>query len=194
MKLLISHMRAGSHLAAAILKLRPFVAHNEQTGKMIPVEELIAVISAGYDMWTYYPYHRKLERYLIVNQDEIEPYLLLRDPRDIIVSTAHFCEKYPNTFLNFEVDGRKFSDMGLEERIDHLIDDILEESLFDYEKWRTSGLFNIIHYRDLIKHPIADFYQNWKRRGVTGSYKDEMTRKQIRRATQKYKELIEKWA
>ena len=118
---------------------------------------------------------------------------MVRDPRDIIVSTAHFCEKYPHTFMNWRVDGHLFGWYTVEKRIDFLIDDILEESLFNFEKWRKSGLFEVLHYRDLIDHPTAKVYHNWLRRGVTGSYKDEMTPEQIERATEKYRELIEAW-
>ena len=192
MKLLLSHMRAGSHLAAAIMQLHPFVAHNEQTGEMMPVEKLINVLSMDNDIWTYYPYHHRLE-YWIKHKPDLKPYLLLRDPRDIIVSTAHFCEKYPQTFLNYNVNGVRFSDMPVSRRIDYLIDDILHESLYDYERWRMTGLFELIRFRDLLKHPVAKIYHNWKRRGVVGAYKDEMTTEQIARCDDRYGELIEVW-
>ena len=192
MRLLISHMRAGSHLAAKILGCHPYVAHDEQTGEMFNVYRLIGALELGVDIWTYYPYNRRLE-YYIRTHENMEPYLLLRDPRDIIVSTAHFCEKYPHTFMNWTVDGKKFRRYPLKKRIDFLIDDILPESLFDYDKWRKTGIFNIIRYRDIIKHPVARMYRSWKRRGVKGSYKDEMTPEQIERASEKFAELIEKW-
>ena len=143
------------------------------------------------NVWTYYPYNKELRSFL--KHLDADLFMLVRDPRDIIVSTAHFCDKYPNTFLNYKIGDRHFSDMGMEERIDHLIDDILEESLFDYERWRLSGLFKVIHFRHLLDHPIAGQYQNWKRRGITGAYLDEMTREQIERSTIKYKELIDAW-
>jgi hypothetical protein len=190
---LISHMRAGSHLAAAILDLAPFVAHDEQTGEMIPVRKLISVIKmTGGGVWTYYPYDKRLEYYLKF-ESTASLFLLVRDPRDIIVSTAHFCEKYPDTFLNYKVDGKLFSEMSVKERIDHLIDDILEESLFNFERWRKTGMFTVLRYRDLVYHPKSLEYKTWLRRGVTGSYKDEMTPEQIKRSTDKYRELIEAW-
>ena len=179
-------------MAAAILQLQPFVAHNEQTGEMIPVHELIHVLSSGQDIWTYYPYNHRLE-YWIRHEPDLKPYLLIRDPRDIIVSTAHFCERYPQTFLNYNVNGVHFSDMPPSVRIDHLINDILPKSLFDYEKWRMTGLFEIIHFRDLLKHPVSKVYHNWKRRGVVGAYKDEMTTEQIDKCNDKFGELIEAW-
>jgi hypothetical protein len=192
MRLLISHMRAGSHLAAKILGCRPFVAHDEKTGDMMNVYHLLGVLDLGVDVWTYSPYNQRLA-YYIRTRENVDAYLLLRDPRDIIVSTAHFCEKYPNTFMNWEVDGVRFAKYSLERRIDFLIDDILEHSLFDYDRWRRSRLFTLLRYRDIINHPIAKVYQNWLRRGVKGSYKDEMTPEQIERSTEKYKELIEAW-
>ena len=192
MKFLLSHMRAGSHLAAAILGCQPFVAHDEKTGEFIDAGFVTQVISLEADIWTYYPYNMRLCCHL-ARMEDIDCYMTLRDPRDIIVSTAHFCEKYPATFLNFTVDSLKFTQYPLERRIDFLIDDILKDSLFGYERWRQTGLFYPLYFEDMVQHPVSQQYENWKRRGDVGSHKDEMTPAQIERSTETYRELIEAW-
>lgn len=190
MKVIITFPRAGSHLAARILGVEPVECQNEKTGAPVPAYQVIENIKKKGNAWIHYPYDEKLLDFLIMSRASL--YMTVRDPRDIIVSTAHFCEKYPQTFMNWVIDGKHFVDYSVQERIDYLIP-MLKDRLFDYDRWRQTGLFQIVKYTDSLKHEVAQTYKNWKRVGAPVNYPNEMTPEQIKKANEVYVDLIGAW-
>ena len=82
---------------------------------------------------------------------------------------------------------------SIKERIDILIDHFLPFSLAQHERWRRSGLFDVVRFCDLIQHPAAQTYTERKRVGVPGNFWKEMTAEQSRRAYEQYQDIIEAW-
>jgi hypothetical protein len=186
---ILSFPRSGSHLLAKKMWCKPYSAITRDDGP-IDVDDVITRIEKGDDIWFHYPYSNKLEEYLRINKSN--KYLLLRDPRDIIVSIAHYVAKVPDSPINWKHNDIYLSGMEYEDRIDAIIE-IIGPWFNSYEKWRRSGIFDVFHFRDIIHYPIADKYKEEKRRGMVGSYKDEMTPKQIRKCNKIFSDLIKLW-
>jgi hypothetical protein len=185
---LLTLPRSGSHLTAAILKCDPvpaikpdFIWEDEK--------KIVEEIESNRNVWFHYP-HRELVSWAFQNS-QADKYLLLRDPRAIIASWAHYCEE-PSSALNFLYCGKKLHTYPFKKRID-LITDFAKDLFFDYEKWRQSGMFTVLRYRDILFSPLSRFPYVGFRLGVIDSYKNDMTEKQIKRANKIYRELIKVW-
>lgn len=189
MKILITHPRSGSHLAARIMRLRGFTAVRKDAPPH-PDDYVIAELRKGYDIWFHYPFSRKLADYLELI--DAEKFVLLRDPRDIIVSIAHRVEDYPRTLVNYWHNQRRLSSYPFEQRVDALID-MMQAPFADFDNWRQCEFMQPIYFRQLLADPVAMTYTEQKIRGVRGAYKDKMTGDQKERATRLYKDLIEVW-
>jgi len=191
MKIAITHPRSGSHLLAHILNLAPLSGYyDDESAEPKPLSWIKNGLNGLDSIWFHYPYNEPLLNYL--KKSDAELYVLLRDPRDIIVSVAHFVNACPNNFLNYLYTENRLADYPFKQRIDRLIVG-MKNHLYDYDKWRQSGHFRCMYFRDIIKSPVAKANTQEMRRGITGSHKDEMTPKQIRKSTDLYHPLIKAW-
>lgn len=185
---LLTLPRSGSHLMGVILKCssEPTIkAHYE----WMPEERAIEIIESPDSRWFHYPYTEKVA--MAFQESQVDKYLLLRDPRAIIVSWAHYCEE-PDGALDFVHKEKYLHTYPLEDRID-LVMDVAKDLFWDYEKWRQSGMFTVLRYRDILFNPLARVAHTGFRLGTIDSYKEEMTPKQLKKSTEMYKELIERW-
>ena len=188
--ILISHPRSGTHLLAHILGVREFATYKGVWTLTVRQPKAIKrVLSNGSRIWVHYPYNDTLREFL--EGWDGQKRLLLRDPRDIIVSIAHFVEACPGMYLNY-IGGKQLSQMPFVDRVDWLID-VMRDPLYDHDRWRKTGLFQLYYYHEIVEHPAAASYNYNLVRGIVGGYKQDMTKKQIDRADKYYGELIEVW-
>lgn len=187
--ILLSQPRAGAHLLAMQLGLMPFPMLTRDDGYK-PIKGLIKEIKSGSNIWFHYKYDTKL--FCFLKDYNCKKYLLLRDPRDVIVSIARYVGKLPDSPINYVVGGRYLSDYEYRERIDILID-YMPDEFNHYEKWRKTGIFTVLRYRDIICKPDVNNMTTEKRRGIVGSYKDEMTGSQIEKCNSVFTDLIKLW-
>jgi len=191
-KLIFSLPRSGSGLCGAILGVpKGEGGFDRSITNPKPIKYVLDRARKYDGLWTHYPHTDVMEDYLRRTRD-FACYVNLRDPRDIIVSYAHAIERNPTWWMNYKHNGKRMADYPFTERIDHLID-YMHDELFRHDKWRESGICLPMYYRNNITHPIAKTRLDNKMRGIVGSYKDEMTLKQIDRATDKYRKLVELW-
>jgi len=186
--ILLTLPRSGSHLTAGILKCNPAFTLKAYY-KWIPEEDVVKKIKTEKDIWFHYPYVESVRKALQESQQD--KYLLLRDPRAIIVSWAYYCEE-PNSALDIYYDSKYLHEYPLKKRIDILIDEV-RDLIYDYEKWRQSGMFIVLRYRDILFNPLARTALTGFRLGVLGGYDDDMTYQQVKKCNSLYKNEIESW-
>lgn len=189
MNIIITHPRSGSHLAGKIYNAEGFTAVRRD-GPPFNVRHVVERIRTGNNVWFHYPFSQQLANFMLTFP--ANKYVLLRDPRDIIISIAYRVQDYPGTLVNYRYNGKRLSSYPFSERVDALIE-FMAEPFTDFDKWRTSGAVEPIYYSDLVNDPIAKTYTDQLRKGVVGAYKREMTQAQIRKANQVYRGLIGKW-
>lgn len=191
MKFAITYPRSGSHLMAKAYGLKDWAARITNPNPTFKkLKQVIKKLNSN--IWIHYHYSQGLV--CALKERDIDCYILLRDPRDIIVSLAHYVYAKPDTFPNYYyLPDEKLSDYPFKERIDILIT-AAHPDMLDYDKYRKCDLFKPIYFEDLLSKPDAKTYTKYKRRGIVGSYKDEMTQQQIVRSTCVYGDLIEKWS
>ena len=189
-KFAITYPRSGSHLMGKAYGLKDWAARETNPDPSFKaLTELIAKLNLN--IWVHYYYSPRLVWTL--EESGADCYILLRDPRDIIVSLAHYVEDRPDTFPNFYyLPDEKLSDYPFTERIDILIAYAFYDML-EYELYRQCDIFKPIYYEDLLKLPDAQIYTKYKVRGIVGAYKDEMTPEQIRCSSDRFEPLIEAW-
>jgi len=188
MKILITLPRSGSHLAGRVLDCAGFTAVRKD-GPPFGLEHITNRLKTGQSVWFHYPFSQELYDYL--QGFDAEKYVLLRDPRDIIVSMSHRVEDYPGALVNYKHEGNRLSHYPFTERMDILIE-MMREPFADFDQWRQAGL-TPVHYSEFVKHPVAETFTEQKRRGVVGAYKSEMTPEQIERANQSFGDLVYLW-
>ena len=182
-KILISFPRAGTHLAAKILRVN--LDHFE-TFNNITIKNIEERVTGGFEN-SHKPYSEEFIN--LIKNSGIKTYIVLRDPRDIIVSHTYWHENKKRSFSNLKDNLDK---IPFEKRMDYIID-ALEEHFYLYDKYRTSNLCQLVYYSELVKNKVSKKYTDWLRKGIVGSYKNEMTAKQIKKSTKKYEYLINNW-
>lgn len=188
--IILTHPRSGSHLLAHILKAVPFTAIKHD-GNYVTVNKVInQIVYNKRNFWFHYPFNSDLVDALKRNHDY--RVLLLRDPRDIICSIADIVDDNQVLDNRYTHDGKRLSAHPFSKRIDILIE-TMRADFDEYEKWRRSGLWFVLRYRDIISFHAARYFRKHKRNGVAGSHKAIMKPKQIERANYLYKDLIAAW-
>jgi hypothetical protein len=190
MNIILTFPRSGSHLLAYILRAKPFTAI-QSDGTPISIENLLTRLWIKQSFWFHYPFNLRLA--VALNMLNVNKYLLLRDPRDIICSTADSDAEHIEVITGItDYDGVPIMEYPIKERIDILID-VMQPLMHDFEKWRRTGLFMVLRYRDLIHTPEAAAYISHKNKGVVKSHESMMAPEQIYRSTQYYEDLIYYW-
>lgn len=108
---------------------------------------------------SHLPFHPGYES--ILRSENCKVLFLLRDPRDCIVSWAHFVDDMEGYegFINFEVEaGIRLDALSVEERID----EILKVSTWEYERYAgwldmLKDLVYPMWYEDVIKERLKVF-------------------------------------
>ena len=219
MKLMISLPRSGSHLFAQMTQSKMVVLFvRDQYGPVEQAKSKSEILQALHKLesrsrqrnyWTHLPYHHEYESF--VNNCE-SSFLLLRDPRDMIVSHAYVVEKMPDISLNFRIGERHLCDLPLSERVDFLIDH-MRPFLLWFESWRVFGM-QTFYFEDFIRDPLpvcerlesigyGDAVVMMKRArykhpayfrsGKIGDWKKVFTEEQVERADENFGDLIERW-
>jgi len=218
MHLLITVPRSGSHVFGRMLQCKMIVTFQKDTTapKFLskPKSEIQKIISKlptrrPYRFWLHLPHDTDYE--LPVSMCE-KSFLLLRDPRDIIISHAYIVDKIPTIGLNYIIGDVRLTDLHVSKRIDFLVDNI-RPMLEWFEGWRLFGL-RTLHYEDLILSPFKIYRElsalgygtvtelqsramvkekHHFRKGIVGDWKNEFSPKQQRKAFENFGDIIEKW-
>jgi hypothetical protein len=185
--ILLTLPRSGSHLMAQILKCGP--VPTMKVDGWVPEEDVVNKIESKGSFWFHYPYVESVRQALQESQED--KYLLLRDPRAIIVSWAYYCEE-PDSPLDFIHKDKYLHTYPLKKRIDLIINHAYS-LLWDYEKWRQSGMFTVLRYRDIVFNPLARTAFDGFRSGVVGNFRNDMTDEQMEKCSRLYGDLIANW-
>lgn len=217
MQLLITIPRSGSHLFAQMMQFKMIVTF--QKGKAKPeelppsVEHTMQVLNRFRSTGRYWLHLPFQDTYIPFVQKAERTFLLLRDPRDIVISCAHIVDQLPSIGLNYYLeDGRRFRDLSMSKRINYLIDTM--QPLFQwFEYWRLFGI-ETLHFEDYIERPEWLFeklshlgygtvdeireraaYQHpyHFRNGKAENWKTEMTATQKKKANQNFADFIDAW-
>jgi len=190
MKIIITHPRSGSHLAGSLHNCEPFAAVRKEAPPY-PPEYIIRRIKTGKSLWFHYPYSQRLAEFLA--DFEATKYVLLRDPRDIIISIAHRVEKVPQSIVNYKYGDKRINGYPFAKRVDILLD-IMYGPFCDFDRWRRYAGLEPLYYSDLVANPDASKHTEQLERGIVGAYQEGMTEAQISRAGNEYKYLIRYWS
>jgi hypothetical protein len=138
--------------------------------------------------------------------------LILRDPRDVINSHAHYVYLHPRSPLNYFHDGNKrLNEIPFSRRIDYLITN-LRPVFYLFEAWRKMGI-ETFYYEQYKTAPLdlfdrfskmgygtpAEISARSNRRGMSyraggmGEWKQTFTSYQKRACKNIYGDLIESW-
>lgn len=137
---------------------------------------------------------------------------ILRDPRDIIVSMAHFIGNLPTSVFNWDINGRRLSDRDLAYRIDFLIDN-MAPVFSRFDPWLDVKNIEVFRYEDYYRFPqktykrleglglgtVAMLAERAKvkaytfRVGTIENWKNELTLQQQKRANANFARFISRW-
>jgi hypothetical protein len=138
--------------------------------------------------------------------------LVLRDPRDIIVSMAHAVGKHDGAPINYHIGGGKMDTLPLGKRIDYLINNMLPVFML-FDRWIVNESIQIFHYDQFMNDPERVFErlvsmaygspeilrERAKKRAYTyrtarsGDWMVDMTKHQAQRSADIYGDLIKTW-
>jgi hypothetical protein len=106
-------------------------------------------------IWAHIPYTPHMELYV---RDRFKAtFFIRRDPRDVVVSMAHYLEKYPNssTDLRFPTSKSSMSQVGWDERLLWLITH-MGLTLPHYTGWIRNDVYQV-KYEDMIDDRVGEF-------------------------------------
>jgi len=162
MRLQISVPKAGTRVFGLMtnsqLEPLPLKLGARRPLELFPDLEQISISMMGLQADGHYrahlPYHPEIEN--LVESFEVVT-LILRDPRDIIVSMAYYIGTTHTSAFNFQVSNKKrLSDLALSERFDFLIEQMpVTFRLFD--GWREMAGIELFYYEDYKLHPLDVF-------------------------------------
>ena len=155
------------------------------------------------------PYFEGVERLLEQFEHVI---FILRDPRDIIVSMAHFIGNLPTSVFNWKVDGKPLSERPLSYRIDYLIEN-MPPVFSRFDPWLDVEGIEIFRYEDHHHFPGETYRRLEKmglgtvselkarakkkaytfRAGTIENWKNEFTPPQKQKANANYAAFVSKW-
>lgn len=217
MEILLTVPRSGSHVFGQMMGARMIVTFRkgQATPAQLPMEKSrIQSILDGLQpkgrYWLHLPYDPD---YLKFVEAAERHFLLLRDPRGIILSMAHIIDKIPSIGLNYHIgDGVRLSNLSMKGRIDYLIGTI--RPLLDwYEQWRARG-WSMFTYDQYLANPGSIYsqlsalgygtvqqivkssqYRNPKHfyLGRADAWRYEFTPAQQRACLDRFGDLIEAW-
>jgi len=201
-EILLTVPRSGSHVFGQMMGAQMIVTFRKGQAipEQLPMEKReILEILAGLDpegrYWMHLPYDVD---YLKFVERAERHFLLLRDPRGIILSMAHIIDKIPSIGLNYRIgDGIRLSNLSLSGRIDYLIETI--QPLFNwYEQWRARG-WTLFTYDEYLAHPERVYsqlsalgYGTVKQIARLSQYR-EFSPAQQRACTERFGDLIALW-
>lgn len=157
----ISAPKTGSHMLGFGLGMGSTPIYHKaaggQKGEFLSTDEQINKLEhwnkAG--IWAHIAYSDKMHKYM---QERFTAVLFIRrDPRDVVVSMAHYLEKYPqaSTDLVFPTSKTSMSQMGRDERLLWLITR-MGLTLPHYTGWIRDDVYQV-KYEDVIDHREREF-------------------------------------
>jgi Sulfotransferase domain len=216
--LLISPPKAGTHLFGFLTNARSWIVALRPQPMSTPLtmfinEQNILDNMAGLDANTNYKGHIPYSQAAAYKASIFDNIILvLRDPRDIIVSMAHAIDKRGGDPINYEYGNVRLSALPFSERIDYLIDNMCPV-FRRFEAWRQWGQLDVFSYDMYTQYPrtvierlshmgygrVRDIEKRAKQRAYTyrtarfGDWQNDMTPEQAERVGRTYGYLIPLW-
>jgi hypothetical protein len=181
--------------------------------QLLDVDELLPLFKE-LDMDANYkghiPFHPELENIVARFETVL---LIIRDPRDIIVSMANYVQKIPTSALNFITPQGQLSKLRFPQRVDFLIETMCP--FFEaFEPWRDKSYVHVFKYETFQKYPgvvidrlndlgfgaTQEIFERSKekaytfRKGTINNWKLEFSPVQKRDAWVQFGDIIEKWS
>lgn len=156
----ITYPKSGSHLLGFALGLgttptwhKSSTSNFEEFRTEKEYHGIIKAHESHRGLWSHIPYSPSTWRVL---EDKYHGYIFLRrDPRDIVVSIAHYVDKFPKTNLNYRRLGSvPLSSLSWHRRVPEIIK-IVANELPLFTPWYRSEVFFQAKYEDLIDDRLA---------------------------------------
>lgn len=191
----ITYPKSGSHLLGYALGLgtmptwqKSSTGNYEQFRTEKEYNSIIKAFKNKNGLWTHFPYSLSTWEML---EDNYHGYIFLRrDPRDIVVSIAHYVDKFPKGNLNY----RRLGSMPLNQltwhrRVPEIIK-IVADELPRFIPWSKHENFFQVKYEDLIDDRLAvlkKINKYLQRRNITLVNLDEAVGRSRRRHPLSYR-------
>lgn len=215
---LISPPKAGTHLFGFLTNARRWIVslRPEPAGGPLTMFQSDSTIldrmenlARGINYKGHIPYSPAIAE-KIAQFDSI--ILLLRDPRDMIVSLAHAIDRHGGEPLDYLAPGGRLSSLAFTDRIDYLIENI--RPVFErFDRWRQVDNVKIFYYDAFMILPQSTYYRlanlgygrylNIKarakqkaytyRRANPGGWLEDMTIEQAGRCRQLFGDITQAW-
>jgi len=137
---------------------------------------------------------------------------LIRDPRDIIVSMAHFIGNLPTSVFNWTIEGKRLSERDLSYRIDYLVEN-MAPVFARFDPWVDVKNIMIFRYEEHVRDPQITYQrlaalglgtaQELEERaqkkaytfraGTIENWKTEFTPAQKRKANANFASFLDRW-
>ena len=156
----ITYPKSGSHLLGYALGLGTTPTWHKSSScnyEEFRTENEYNGIIRGFEnprgLWTHVPYSPSTWE---VIEDRYHAYIFLRrDPRDIVVSIAHYVDKFPKTNLNYRRLGSvPLNQLAWHRRVPEIIK-IVAKELPLFTPWYRGEVFFQAKYEDLIDDRLA---------------------------------------
>lgn len=217
MNLLISCPKAGTHMFGNMLNADLDIIALYPKPQKYPIDqflpnETILERLQGLDASQNYKGHIPYIGDLTNRFHEFDHvFLALRDPRDVIVSMAHYVDRVKTSAFNHPVFDGRLSELYFPYRIDYLIETM--RPVFElFEGWRKEGI-EVLCYEEYKYRPdqmvqklsrlgfgtVEEISKRAQKRaytfrnGTSGQWEKEFTDGQKERANMKFGDLIEAW-
>ena len=141
--------------------------------------------------------------------------LILRDPRDIIISQLYYVKWWTGKAVNYLVgDGLHLSDLSMEDGIDFLIDNF-RPVLLGFDKWTSCPFVHVFTFEqyidnaelvferlhdlgygeiDKMREAITIHDKKAFRKGDVGDWVNHFSETQARNSQDNFGDIIDKWA
>lgn len=157
----ISAPKTGSHLLGFGLGVKSQPIYHLKSGgdkgQFRSADEQIAILDKWRHrgIWAHIGYSPKMERYL--KESFTATFFIRRDPRDVVVSMAHYLEKYPDASTDMAFPTSK-THMGLMKWDERLLWLITHMGLVlpHFTGWIRDGVYQV-KYEDMIDDRVGEF-------------------------------------
>lgn len=214
MRILISVPKAGGHLFAQMTESQEaaFLVRDQRgPGQQFMAAQQIRDRLRGMsgNVWGHVPYHPALAP--VVESAETA-LLLVRDPRDIIVSHAHYVARKRNSALDYAIGKVRLSKIPFEQRVGFLIAS-MGPVFARFDMWRRMPFVQVFRYEEYQRDPEgtmerlgalgygavdgmrarAKIHSYTFRKGAIGDWETEFTGRQKAKAERLFGEIIDRW-
>ena len=219
MNLQISVPKAGTHLFGLMTRCTTGIIGLREVPQIEPVNQFVRVetlklrfkdLDPNLNYRGHIPYHPEIEP--LVKRQFQHVLLILRDPRDVIVSWAHYVENLKTSALNTKLNRGRLSDIPFSSRVDFLIDH-MRLFLLSFEPWREKSYVTTLHYEEFKTNPqrvlmqlaamefgsVTEMLERARKReytfrkGTINNWQTEFNEMQKHQAEKKFGDIIAKW-